>query len=110
MSDDEGRYKLCDFGSCTSRVLVPDTRRDILEVSFSSNPSRKTFPWIDCAAVHLAHVYVCMNVWMWQIEEEVERMTTLAYRAPEMVDLYRRQTIHTKADVWVGVPQHPLTH
>eukprot|EP00301_Raphidiophrys_heterophryoidea_P011573 c17714_g1_i1.p1 GENE.c17714_g1_i1~~c17714_g1_i1.p1 ORF type:complete len:572 (-),score=102.57 c17714_g1_i1:224-1897(-) len=60
-----GKYKLCDFGSCIDRVLHPTCRRDILE-----------------------------------IEEEIQRMTTLAYRSPEMVDLYQMHPIDTKADVW----------
>ena len=30
------------------------------------------------------------------------RYTTVAYRAPEMVDLYSGKTITTKADIWVG--------
>lgn len=37
------------------------------------------------------------------VEEELARYTTLAYRAPEMVDLYAGHTISTKADIWVSV-------
>ena len=33
-------------------------------------------------------------------EEDIERNTTLAYRAPEMVDLYRRQIIDESVDIW----------
>jgi serine/threonine protein kinase len=39
---------------------------------------------------------------MLQAEEEVSRYTTMAYRAPEMVDLYSGYSIDTKADVWVS--------
>ena len=35
-----------------------------------------------------------------QCEDEVKRFTTLAYRSPEMVDLYSGQKI-TKSDIWV---------
>lgn len=34
------------------------------------------------------------------VEEEIQKYTTLSYRAPEMVDLYAEKTITTKADIW----------
>nr|XP_018905548.1 PREDICTED: serine/threonine-protein kinase sel-5 [Bemisia tabaci] len=34
------------------------------------------------------------------IQEEINKYTTLSYRAPEMVDLYSGKPITTKADVW----------
>lgn len=34
------------------------------------------------------------------VEEEIQKYTTLSYRAPEMVDLYAEKPITTKADVW----------
>lgn len=34
------------------------------------------------------------------IEEEIKRYTTLAYRSPEMVDVYSGKLITTKADIW----------
>ena len=36
-----------------------------------------------------------------QSEDEIKRFTTLAYRSPEMVDLYSGQKITTKSDIWV---------
>lgn len=35
-----------------------------------------------------------------KVEEEIQKYTTLAYRAPEMVDFYNAEPISTKADVW----------
>ncbi|OQR78677.1 AP2-associated protein kinase 1-like, partial [Tropilaelaps mercedesae] len=35
-----------------------------------------------------------------QIEEEINRYTTLAYRAPEMIDFYGGRIITTAADIW----------
>ena len=35
------------------------------------------------------------------ISEEIEQNTTLSYRAPEQVDLYRRQPVDERVDVWV---------
>lgn len=34
------------------------------------------------------------------IEEEIKRFTTLAYRSPEMVDVYSARPITTKSDIW----------
>ena len=35
------------------------------------------------------------------IQDDLEKYTTLAYRAPEMVDLYsNRGTLNTKMDIW----------
>ncbi|KAI8797329.1 BMP-2-inducible protein kinase [Biomphalaria glabrata] len=34
------------------------------------------------------------------IEEEIQKYTTLSYRAPEMIDLYGGTPITTKADIW----------
>jgi AP2-associated kinase len=37
----------------------------------------------------------------WEIEEDIIRKhTTPAYRAPEMWDLYRRELISEKVDIW----------
>jgi AP2-associated kinase len=35
------------------------------------------------------------------VQEEVEKYTTLSYRAPEMVDVYSMKPITVKADIWV---------
>lgn len=34
------------------------------------------------------------------VDEEIKRYTTLAYRAPEMIDLYSGVPITTKSDIW----------
>lgn len=60
-----GKWKLCDFGSATTRVYTLKTNQERNEAS-----------------------------------DDLEKNTTALYRAPEMCDLYRRQPINTKADVW----------
>ncbi|VDI51201.1 AP2-associated kinase [Mytilus galloprovincialis] len=35
-----------------------------------------------------------------QIEEEIQKYTTVSYRAPEMIDLYNGKPITTKSDIW----------
>ncbi|XP_043949855.1 AP2-associated protein kinase 1 isoform X3 [Drosophila biarmipes] len=34
------------------------------------------------------------------VQEEIQKYTTLSYRAPEMIDLYGGKNITTKADIW----------
>ncbi|XP_075154137.1 numb-associated kinase isoform X2 [Haematobia irritans] len=34
------------------------------------------------------------------VEEEIQKYTTLSYRAPEMIDLFSGRNITTKADIW----------
>lgn len=35
-----------------------------------------------------------------QMEDEIQKYTTISYRAPEMIDLYTGKIITTKADIW----------
>lgn len=58
-------WKLCDFGSATTRIYTLKTSQERNEAS-----------------------------------DDLEKNTTALYRAPEMCDLFRRQPINTKADVW----------
>jgi AP2-associated kinase len=61
----EGRWKLCDFGSGTRRIYN-------LENASERNEAM----------------------------DDIQKNTTALYRSPEMCDLYRRQVIGPKADVW----------
>ncbi|KAI4219463.1 MAG: hypothetical protein LQ349_008344 [Xanthoria aureola] len=45
------------------------------------------------------------------IEEDVQKHTTLQYRSPEMVDVYRKQPIDEKSDIWaLGVLLYKLCY
>jgi serine/threonine protein kinase len=45
------------------------------------------------------------------IEEDIQKHTTLQYRSPEMVDVYRRLPIDEKCDVWaLGVLLYKLCY
>ncbi|KAI9737518.1 MAG: hypothetical protein M1834_009673 [Cirrosporium novae-zelandiae] len=45
------------------------------------------------------------------IEEDVQRHTTLQYRSPEMIDVYRKQPINEKSDIWaLGVLLYKLCY
>ncbi|KAL0211282.1 hypothetical protein P9112_009580 [Eukaryota sp. TZLM1-RC] len=58
-------FKLCDFGSATTSILTPSSRKQRL-----------------------------------LIESEVSKLTTPAYRSPEMVDVYRNIDIGKPSDIW----------
>ncbi|KAI9823082.1 MAG: hypothetical protein M1826_000286 [Phylliscum demangeonii] len=46
-----------------------------------------------------------------RIEEDVQQHTTLQYRSPEMVDVYRKQPIDEKSDIWaLGVLLYKLCY
>lgn len=45
------------------------------------------------------------------IEEDVQRHTTLQYRSPEMIDVYRKKPIDEKSDIWaLGVLLYKLCY
>ena len=45
------------------------------------------------------------------IEEDVQRHTTLQYRSPEMIDVYRKRPIDEKSDIWaLGVLLYKLCY
>lgn len=45
------------------------------------------------------------------IEDDVQRHTTLQYRSPEMIDVYRKQPIDEKSDIWaLGVFLYKLCY
>ncbi|KAF2400277.1 hypothetical protein EJ06DRAFT_493942 [Trichodelitschia bisporula] len=45
------------------------------------------------------------------IEDDVQRHTTLQYRSPEMIDVYRKQPINEKSDIWaLGVLLYKLCY
>ncbi|KAI8882491.1 kinase-like protein [Backusella circina FSU 941] len=46
---------------------------------------------------------------MQKLEDDIQRHTTLQYRAPEMIDVYQKKPINEKADIWaMGVLLYKL--
>ncbi|KAI9316907.1 kinase-like domain-containing protein [Dichotomocladium elegans] len=46
-----------------------------------------------------------------KVEDDIQRHTTLQYRAPEMVDIYQKRPINEKADIWaLGVLLYKLCY
>ncbi len=65
-----GKYKLCDFGSCTTAIYQSG------QLSLASEIRK--------------------------IEQEIDKTTTLPYRAPELCDLYQKKAMDEKMDIWVS--------
>ncbi|KAI8618184.1 kinase-like domain-containing protein [Chytriomyces sp. MP71] len=75
----DGKFKVCDFGSATSRTF----------------PRGVSIPTSEIRG----------------LEDEVDKVTTLQYRAPELCDLYMRQGVNEKVDVWaLGVLLYKLCY
>lgn len=46
-----------------------------------------------------------------RMDEDVQKHTTLQYRSPEMIDVYRKQPLNEKADIWaLGVLLYKLCY
>ena len=79
LSDADGRWRLCDFGSATA----------------------ETFQYLDDGSMKAHHIAT--------EEEHIHKTSTPQYRAPEMCDLRRGQPVGPKADVWaLGVLLYEL--
>ena len=70
-------YILCDFGSA---------------IFLSQSSTSGDFEQCEMHRMTTAEIQ--------QVEGDIQRYTTLAYRAPEMIDLYSRIPITLKADIW----------
>jgi len=74
--DSHQSFVLCDFGSA---IFLPSSTKN------------------DYQQYHLNQLTTTI---IQQLEEEIQRYTTLSYRAPEMIDLYSRLPITLKVDIW----------
>lgn len=46
-----------------------------------------------------------------KLEDDIQRHTTLQYRAPEMIDVYQKKPVNEKADIWaMGVLLYKLCY
>ena len=50
------------------------------------------------ATIKNVHPATCSSIT--EVEEEIKKYTTLAYRSPEMIDLYSGKSITVKSDIW----------
>lgn len=64
-----GFIQLCDFGSATTKVYLPDETWSVKKRDY--------------------------------VEDEMTKVTTPMYRAPEMLDTYNNYPINEQVDIWV---------
>jgi cyclin G-associated kinase len=64
-----GFIQLCDFGSATTKVYLPDETWSVKKRDY--------------------------------VEDEMTKVTTPMYRAPEMLDTYNNHPINEQVDIWV---------
>lgn len=78
-----GKFKVCDFGSCTFERTPSNTFLSIQEI-------RRLEEEISSISVVIPLI-ICTE------------FTTLQYRAPEMCDLYMKKGLDEKVDIWVRI-------
>jgi cyclin G-associated kinase len=64
-----GFIQLCDFGSATTKIYLPDETWTVKKRDY--------------------------------VEDEMTKVTTPMYRAPEMLDTYNNYPINEQVDIWV---------
>ncbi|KAK5069874.1 Ark- serine/threonine protein kinase [Lithohypha guttulata] len=69
-------------------------------VLISTNGSTRTFKLCDFGSAAPARPAATTAAEGRLIEDDVKRHTTLQYRSPEMIDVYRKQPIDEKSDIW----------
>ncbi|KXJ11367.1 AP2-associated protein kinase 1 [Exaiptasia diaphana] len=99
-----GEFVLCDYGSATTRNINPQIHQTgTAKFSLWFSKQRKV-KLKGCVPFAFEVVYILLPSSMdegpTKVEEEIQKYTTLSYRAPEMVDLYSGKTISTKSDIW----------
>lgn len=91
----------CDIAEAVSRLhhcQTPIIHRDLKVENILQNDSGD-FVLCDFGSA-TARVLNSKTHGISTVEEEIQKYTTLSYRAPEMVDLYAEKNITTKADIW----------
>lgn len=91
----------CDIAEAVSRLhhcQTPIIHRD-LKVENILQDDTQNFVLCDFGSA-TARVLNPNTHGLTNVEEEIQKYTTLSYRAPEMVDLYSGKSITTKADIW----------
>lgn len=80
-------------------------------VLISTNGSAKTYKLCDFGSTAPARPAATTAAEGRLIEDDINRHTTLQYRSPEMIDVYRKQPIDEKADIWaLGVFLYKLCY
>ncbi|CAG0913135.1 unnamed protein product [Notodromas monacha] len=111
LSETEVLTIFCDVCEGVSRLhhcQTPIVHRD-LKVENILASERGNYILCDFGSATPKVINPCSNIK--SAEEEISKYTTLAYRAPEMIDLYSGKTIDTRADIWaLGVLLYKLCY
>lgn len=80
-------------------------------VLITNGPAGKRFKLCDFGSAATPQPAPTTVVDCRRVEEDIQKHTTLQYRSPEMVDVYRKQPINEKSDIWaLGVLLYKLCY
>ncbi|PHH80231.1 hypothetical protein CDD80_2432 [Ophiocordyceps camponoti-rufipedis] len=99
--------------ACMHYLKPPLLHRDIKveNVLITSRASSKRFKLCDFGSAAPPRPAPTTVVECRLMDEDVQKHTTLQYRSPEMIDVYRKQPLNEKADIWaLGVLLYKLCY
>ncbi|OTA93084.1 hypothetical protein M434DRAFT_395959 [Hypoxylon sp. CO27-5] len=99
--------------ACMHYLKPPLLHRDLKveNVLITMNGSRRRFKLCDFGSAAPPRPAPQTVVECRLMDEDVQRHTTLQYRSPEMIDVYRKQPIDEKSDIWaLGVLLYKLCY
>jgi len=88
--------------ACMHYLKPPLMHRDLKveNILISTDSKSKTFKLCDFGSAAVARPAATTAAEGRLIEDDIQRYTTLQYRSPEMIDVYRKQPIDEKSDIW----------
>ncbi|KAJ1337708.1 AP2-associated kinase [Microdochium nivale] len=99
--------------ACMHYLKPPLLHRDLKveNVLITTSGTRKKFKLCDFGSAAVPKPAPQTVVECRLVDEDVQRHTTLQYRSPEMIDVYRKQPIDEKSDIWaLGVLLYKLCY
>ena len=104
---------VADGVACMHYLKPPLLHRDLKveNVLISSKGSMRTYKVCDFGSAAPPRPAATSAAEGRLIEDDIKQHTTLQYRSPEMIDVYRKQPIDEKADIWaLGVLLYKLCY
>lgn len=99
--------------ACMHYLKPPLLHRDIKveNVLIASDGSARRFKLCDFGSASPARPAPSTVVECRLMDDDVQKHTTLQYRSPEMIDVYRKQPLNEKSDIWaLGVLLYKLCY
>ena len=91
----------CRGVECLHRFDPPVAHRDVkLENLLLGGEDGRTVKLCDFGSATTRRTLVTTKEDRARLEDEIQRLTTPSYRAPELVDLYSRKLISEQVDIW----------